>query len=151
MTHLGLNTVLEAVVASPTLLFYRASTIYSQSREPAAVHAGQKHSHLAKLAHATLLRNVQATYGADTTYNDFMNEHKRWLVNDQTDVRKIDSVYRNRDAGLARKGLKKLDKWWDEGNETLKEVMGAVGPVCTRRKQKTTVHGAVGPVCTKRK
>ncbi|CAO2655066.1 Nn.00g117990.m01.CDS01 [Neocucurbitaria sp. VM-36] len=134
MTHLGLNTILEAVVTSKSLLFYRASTIYPQSTDSAHVHAGQEHSHLAKLAHATLLTNVQTTYGADTTYSNFMNEHKRWLVNDQTDVRKIDSVYRNRDAGLARKGLKKLEKWWDEGDETLQDVMGAVGPVCTRRK-----------------
>jgi hypothetical protein len=29
----------------------------------------------------------------------------------------------------------KLDKWWDEEDETLKEVMkGAVGPVCTMKK-----------------
>ncbi|KAJ4368472.1 hypothetical protein N0V83_006829 [Neocucurbitaria cava] len=147
MTHLGLNTVLDAVVSSTSLMFHRASTIWPQSRESAAIHAGQKHSHLSKLANANLTKNVQATYGADSTYDDFVNQHKRWLVNDKTDVRKIDSVYRNRDAGLARKGMKKLDKWWGEGDETLKDVMGAVGPVCTRRKQKMTYPGAVGQVC----
>lgn len=69
------------------------------------------------------------------TYTEFMENEKRWLVNDRSDVRKIDSVYRNRDAGLARRGLMKLDKWWNEDDETLKEVMkGAVGPVCTKRK-----------------
>jgi len=31
-------------------------------------------------------------------------------------------VYRNRDAGAARRGLKKLEKFWDEGNETLQCV-----------------------------
>lgn len=64
------------------------------------------------------------------TYQEFSADHKRWLVNDKTDVRKIDSVYRNRDAGLARRGLKKLDKWWDEGDETLSMVAkGAVKSV----------------------
>jgi hypothetical protein len=64
----------------------------------------------------------------------FLAEHKRSLVNDKESIRKIDSVYRNRDAGLARRGLKKLDKWWNEDDETLEKVMGAVGPVCTRKK-----------------
>lgn len=147
MTHIGLNTILDAVISSSSLMFYRASTVWPQSRQSAAIHAGQKHSHLAKLAHANLAKNLQATYGSDTAYNDFMNQHKRWLVNDKMDVRKIDSVYRNRDAGLARKGMKKLEKWWEEGDETLKDVMGAVGPVCTRRKEKMTIPGAVGQVC----
>ncbi|OAL54643.1 RNI-like protein [Pyrenochaeta sp. DS3sAY3a] len=147
MTHLGLTTILEAVVESPTLLFYRASTIWPQSRESAAINAGQKHAKLVETAHTVLLKNVQNVYGKDTSYDEFMTEHKRWLVNDKTDVRKIDSVYRNRDAQLARRGLKKLDKWWNEGDQTLKEVMGAVGPVCTLRKQKAYVGGAVGPTC----
>ena len=150
MTHLGLNTILESIISSPTLLYYRASTVWPQSRQAAAVHAGQNHVQLAQIAHNTLTKNVQAIYGADTTYDDFMKEHRRWLVNDRTDVRKIDSVYRNRDAGLARRGLKKLDKLWDEEDETLKEVMGAVGPVCTRRKQKASMEGAVGPICAQR-
>jgi hypothetical protein len=72
------------------------------------------------------------------TYNMWHADEKRWCVSDKTDVRKIDSVYRTRDMGLARRGLKKLDKWWDEENEgLLQEVMGiegAVGPVCTARK-----------------
>lgn len=136
MTHDGLCTVLEAVISSSTLLFYRASTIWPQSRAPAAVHAGQRHVKLAEQAHETLFKNVQRVYGARTTYSDFMNKHKRWLVNDKADVRKIDSVYRNRDAGLARRGLKKLDKWWERDDKTLKQVMGAVGPVCTKRQAK---------------
>ena len=136
MTHLGLCTVLDAVISSPTLQFYNVSTVWPQTRQASAVRAGQQHVKLAKAAHEVLLKNVQKAYGAEITYDEFMNEHKRWLVNDKTDVRKIDSVYRNRDAGLARRGLKKLDKWWDEDDETLKQVMGAVGPVCTMRKHK---------------
>lgn len=68
-----------------------------------------------------MVANVERVYGVD--YDEFNKDHKRWLVSDKTDVRKIDSVYRNRDAGEARRGLKKLEKWWDEDDETLKEVM----------------------------
>jgi hypothetical protein len=56
-----------------------------------------------------------------------MANQKRWLLSDETDVRKIDSVYRNRDAGEARRGLKILDKWWDENDQTLQEVMNSKG------------------------
>jgi hypothetical protein len=67
------------------------------------------------------------------THARFVNEEKRWLINDKADVRKIFSVYRNRDAGMARRGLKRLDKWWDENDDSLKEVMrGTVGIVCTK-------------------
>jgi len=38
------------------------------------------------------------------------------------DVRFIDSVYRNRDAGKARRGLMRLDKVWMDGDDTLDMV-----------------------------
>jgi hypothetical protein len=56
------------------------------------------------------------------------------LVSERRYVRKIDSVYRNRDAGMARRGLEKLDKWWDEDDGTLQEVM-AQSPTCSYRKR----------------
>jgi hypothetical protein len=112
------------------------------------VKAGQAHVRLLEQARVTLESNIKKLYGEDMSYDNWMVDMKRWVVNDKTDVRKIDSVYRNRDAGLARRGLKKLDKWWDANDETLKEVMGsAVGPVCTARRHKAKVEGAVGPVC----
>jgi hypothetical protein len=96
---------------------------------------------LHKLARSTLEQNVKRVYGKEMSYDEFHASEKRWLINDKTDVRKIDSVYRNRDAGLARRGLMKLDKWWDEDDETLKEVMNsAVGPVCTKRQAKMMVE-----------
>ena len=99
--------------------------------------AGQEHVRLLKLARTTLEKNVKKLYGEDMSYGQWLSDERRWIVNDKTDVRKIDSVYRNRDAGLARRGLKKLDKWWNEDDETLKEVMNsAVGPVCTARRHK---------------
>lgn len=128
LTHVGLNTILAAVKDSCTLQHYFAKTIHPQDRAATSIAAGQEHARLSKLAHATLEANVGRIYGV--TYQEFSADHKRWLVNDKTDVRKIDSVYRNRDAGLARRGLKKLDKWWDEGDETLSMVAkGAVKSV----------------------
>lgn len=123
MTASGLSIILTAVLPS-SLQFHRASTIHPQPRPSPA-----------SKAHATLLRNVKRAYGEDTTYDAFMSAHKRWLVSDRVDVRKIDSVYRNRDAGAARRGLGTLEKSWGEGDEVLREVMRAEGPVCVRRKR----------------
>lgn len=148
LTNTGLNEILRAVATSQTLLFYSAKTIHPQSKSALAVAEGQKHIHLAKRAHLQVVANVKRVYNG-MEYGQFWDEEKRWLVNDKTDVRKIDSVYRNRDAGMARRGLKKLEKWWNEDDETLKEVMkGAVGPVCTKRNKQIPVDGAIGPVCT---
>lgn len=58
-------------------------------------------------------------------YDDFLNRELRWLKGPKEDLRKIDSVYRNRDVGLARRGLKILDKWWDQGDDTLNRVMNS--------------------------
>lgn len=41
------------------------------------------------------------------------------------DVRFIDSVYRNRDAGAARRGEKRLEKWW--GDERVLEEVRMAG------------------------
>ncbi|KAF1993264.1 RNI-like protein [Amniculicola lignicola CBS 123094] len=146
LTHSGLNEILRAILTSSTMLYYSARTIHPQSKGPLPVSESQKHIQLSTQMQNQLAANVKRKYGKDVDYNSFLVDEKRWLVNDKTDVRKIDSVYRNRDAGLARRGLKKLDKWWDDDDETLKEVMkGAVGPVCTKK------LNIVGPVCTRRK
>ena len=106
MSHAGLNTILEAIPSSTSLLFFAAKTIHPQSKTPAAIKAGQQHARLDNLAHARLVANVKKVYGDDMDYAKFYRDQKRWLVNDKTDVRKIDSVYRNRDAGLAHRGIK---------------------------------------------
>ena len=123
LTHTGLNTILSAVAASSTLLYYFAKTVHPQDRAAPAIAAGQEHVRLSKQAHAALVANVERVYGLD--YEEFIAEKKRWLISDETDVRKIDSVYRNRDAGQARRKLKTLDKFWEEGDQTLEEVMQA--------------------------
>jgi hypothetical protein len=69
----------------------------------------------------TLERNVKAQYGDDMTYDKFFAGPLRFLRN-TPDVRYIDSVYRNRDASKARRGLMVLDKWWDEEDDTLELV-----------------------------
>ena len=134
MTHAGLTTLLFAIPSSPSLLYHNASTIHPQSRAAPAIFAGQTHAKAAAAARAHLARNVQRVYGSDVSYALFLSEHKRALVSDEGSVRKIDSVYRNREAGLARRGVKVLEKWWVDGDETLERVRGAVGPVCTRRR-----------------
>lgn len=99
--------------------------MYPQEKDAKSIAAGQEHARRSKLAQARLAANVMRVYGV--TYGDFMANQKRWLLSDETDVRKIDSVYRNRDAGEARRGLKILDKWWDENDQTLHEVMNSKG------------------------
>ncbi|KAF2669951.1 RNI-like protein [Microthyrium microscopicum] len=57
--------------------------------------------------------------------NDFHSDEIRWLKGPKEDLRKIDSVYRNRDAGLQRRGLKRLNKWWHSDDQTLDVVMNS--------------------------
>lgn len=68
--------------------------------------------------------NIEEFY-PDMSLENFHNDELRWLKGPKEDLRKIDSVYRNRDAGLARRGLKILEKWWSDGDDTLDEVMAS--------------------------
>lgn len=141
LTHSGLNLLLSAVQQSPSMLWYDAKTIWPQDRAATAIKAGQEHKKNLALAREHLAANVDKVY--NVSYKEFSANHKRWLVSDEEDVRKIDSVYRNRDAQLARRGLKHLDKWWSEDDETLQKVMeGAVGPVCPMRKARAAAAAA---------
>ncbi|CAI6271127.1 unnamed protein product [Periconia digitata] len=140
LTHVGLNIVLLAVLQSTTLLWYDARTIWPQERPAIAIRAGQVHKKNLARVREHLAANVKRVYGG-ISYDEFRANQKRWVVSDQTDVRKIDSVYRNRDAQMARRGLKVLDKWWEEDDETLQKVMGrAVGPVCSMRKARAAAR-----------
>ena len=71
-----------------------------------------------------LLANVKKEFGLGMTYEAFEQGEMRFLKSPR-DVRLIDSVYRNRDAGNARRGKMVLEKWWPEGDETMKGVMEA--------------------------
>ncbi|KAL4722673.1 hypothetical protein ACLX1H_010556 [Fusarium chlamydosporum] len=136
MTPPAVKAVSEAVLKSSTLVCFLAySVLPDPTLEPMtfkptvdtrfAHPAEQTKSQIEfnKAVQDHLAANVRARYGKDTSYNRFMEEERRWLVSDKTDVRKIDSVYRNRDAGLARRRLLTLIKNWEEGDETLERVM----------------------------
>ncbi|KAK1590226.1 leucine rich repeat protein [Colletotrichum navitas] len=141
---------IDAAVLESSLLFYLAVSILPKAKvrmpsfNPSADHTmpdlhslsapTKDEKALEKAINRHLERNVKATYGDDMTYAKFLQEEKRWIVNDKTDVRKIDSVYRNRDAGLARRKLQALAKDWDENDDTLARVMNAKGPFCSVRK-----------------
>ncbi|CAI6093467.1 unnamed protein product [Clonostachys chloroleuca] len=136
-----------AILESPSLLYYSAFPIlpdptkteptFRPSRDQTLVDPGQRSKLQVaseKAIRAHLEAHVRARYGEEMTYVQFLADEKRWLVNDR-EVRKIDSVYRNRDAGLARRHLMTLVKDWDEDDRTLDEVMKVVGPVCTLRRR----------------
>ncbi|KAF2433130.1 RNI-like protein [Tothia fuscella] len=122
ITNNGLSTVLHGVTESSSMLYFHANSIFPQKRDYASVKAGQEHARLDKLAKQRIAENRRLKYGKDMSADEWLATKRRWIVSDEQDVRKIDSVYRNRDMGLARRGLKKLDKWWDEGDGTLAEV-----------------------------
>ncbi|KAL7797315.1 hypothetical protein V8C37DRAFT_370693 [Trichoderma ceciliae] len=136
----GLLKLTPAILENPSLMYFFAISILADtSRKPVAFipstdtafpHPDAPSTEQIKSDKAVrehLEANVRKVFGDDMAYADFMAEEKRWLVNDKV-VRKIDSVYRNRDAGLARRRLLTLVKDWEEGDDTLQRVMNAHGP-----------------------
>lgn len=142
-----LREISAAVLRAPSLLYYAASSVLADPEKASATFTPSRSLTLPNLGQrspaevksdqavrAHLEKNVKAKYGEGVTYTNFMEEEKRWLVNDKV-VRKIDSVYRNRDAGLARRRLMTLVKDWEENDTTLEEVMNVQGPVCSLRRR----------------
>ncbi|MCJ1432052.1 hypothetical protein MMC27_001408 [Xylographa pallens] len=71
---------------------------------------------------AHLWRNVQARWpGAFESYAAWEADGLRW-VRSPRDVRLIDSVSRNREAGQARRGRGVLRKWWEGGEGAFTEM-----------------------------
>ncbi|KAM0262431.1 hypothetical protein ACHAQJ_001682 [Trichoderma viride] len=142
----GLLKLMPAILENPSLMYFFAISIMADtSRKPVAFipsmdtafpHPDARSAEQIKSDKAIrehLEANVKRVFGDEVSYADFMAEEKRWLVNDKV-VRKIDSVYRNRDAGLARRRLLTLVKDWEEGDDTLQRVMDAHGaPSCSLR------------------
>lgn len=133
----GLLKLTPAILENPSLMYFFATSILADpsrksmtfipSIDSAFPHPDAPSTEQIKSGKAIrehLEANVKKTLGEDVSYADFMAEEKRWLVSDKV-VRKIDSVYRNRDAGLARRRLLTLVKDWEEGDETLQRVMDA--------------------------
>lgn len=119
MTQESVNALLQAVAASKTMLSLERQARPLLRGDPNAVRAGQEGVRLTKSVRDRLQANVMEEYGVD--YEEFSAGQKRFLISPQ-DVRLIDSVYRNRDSGKARRGLMKLDKLWADGDETLRMV-----------------------------
>lgn len=125
----GLNEVSSTLLASrdSRLLYLNAKAALVDPRRRLGyedVKAGQAAVRLGRAVSERLAENVGSVYGG-MGYQEWVDTERRFVVSPR-DVRFIDSVYRNRDAGLARRGLKVLDKWWDEGDGTLEAVMEAI-------------------------
>ncbi|KAF2166882.1 hypothetical protein M409DRAFT_66427 [Zasmidium cellare ATCC 36951] len=126
LSQTALNPLLEAAIVPPTLLVFNAKPLVKGGKSYTEVKAGQLSHRLLKSLHTTLTSNVLKHFPACKSYKDFENGPKRFLLSPK-DVRLIDSVYRNRDFEMARKGVKRFEKWWGEGDETLREVAEGVG------------------------
>ena len=102
--------ICKAAFYSSTLLVFRAWSL-----------DGKHDKKLRQAVKAKMLSNVQKIHGKDMSYEAFQQREQRWLISPK-DVRLIDSSYRNRDMGLARRGDKRLEKWWGDDGE-LERVM----------------------------
>lgn len=124
-TQAGLNKTSNSLIDDDDhrILYYFAKGLKTGGRDYATVKAGQEAVRSSRLVAARLAENVRILH-AGMSYADWIDNEKRFVISPR-DVRLIDSVYRNRDAGLARRGQMVLKKWWDEGDETLQEVMDA--------------------------
>jgi NLR family CARD domain-containing protein 3 len=65
---------------------------------------------------------VKLQYGSSLSYDEWFAGQNRFVIN-PWDVRYIDSIYRNRDVQLGRRGLKFLQKDWGEDRTLLQSVM----------------------------
>lgn len=144
----GLLQLTPAILENPSLMYLFATSILADESRKSAAFIPSIDSAFAhpdaptteqiksdKAIREHLEANVKKAFGEDVSYADFLAEEKRWLVSDKV-VRKIDSVYRNRDAGLARRGMLTLVKNWDEGDDTLQRVMDLHGaPSCSLKKR----------------
>lgn len=111
MSSSSLEVIATAVSMSRSLVVFKAASIHNK-----------RHPLTKALVKATLQANVTRLYRL--TMEQFDANEKRWLISPK-DVRFIDSGYRNRDAGLARRKLTTLKKWWEDGMETVQKVVHA--------------------------
>ncbi len=111
MTLSALTDLAEVVAKSETLVVFSAKSLYG--KVPLEIKAP---------VNAQIKDNVERLYGMSV--DEFAAGEKRWLTSPK-DVRLIDSGYRNRDAGLARRGLLRLKKVWEDDMETVQNVMHA--------------------------
>lgn len=105
-----LESIHHTASCSSTLLVFKAEGLH-----------GKAQLKIRQATRARLASNVKRVHGEGMSYEAFEQGEIRWLVSPK-DVRLIDSSYRNRDAGLARRKLLRLDKWW-KGEGELERVL----------------------------
>lgn len=111
MTLPALADLADVVARSETLVVFSAKSLHGKVRPE-----------IKTPVLAQIKGNVKRLYGMNV--DEFAAGEKRWLISPK-DVRLIDSGYRNRDAGLARRGLLRLKKVWEDDMETVANVMHA--------------------------
>lgn len=111
MSVFALANLAKSVAESKTLVFFKAKSVYGTILQESTTSVKKQ-----------IRANVHNVY--DTSVEEFLAGDKRWLISPK-DVRMIDSGYRNRDSGLARRGLLQLKKQWEDGMETVDSVMRA--------------------------
>lgn len=127
------DILLEGVLQSASLCEINLRTIKEPKQARRDSTEEEKREQWARKQYSTLKPRlnrrfeviIEEYYGRELSIEEFHNQEVRWLRGPKEDLRKIDSVYRNRNAGLARRGLKKLDKWWSEEDSTLDKVMAS--------------------------
>lgn len=107
----ALANLAEVVAKSENLVVFGAKSIYGKV-DPA----------IKSQVNTQIEANIERLYGMSV--DEFAAKEKRWLISPK-DVRLIDSGYRNRDAGLARRGMLQLKKVWEDGMEIVNGVMHA--------------------------
>lgn len=108
----AIESIAEVAANSKTLVVFSAKSVYG--KVPTKVNV---------LINSRIKESIRQQYG-DIDVAEFDAEEKRWLIS-PVDVRLIDSAYRNRDAGLARRGQLVLKKEWQDDMETVNGVMNA--------------------------
>ena len=113
LSQSSVYALLHAVSNSDSMLYLdrAARPLIRGEKDHASVKAGQESARLTKLVRERLRANVRREYGVG--YEEFEAEHKRFLMSPR-DVRFIDSVYRNREAGVAKREGERLRKVWEE-------------------------------------
>lgn len=124
--------IIDGVLRSATICRIAMSTIKELGPATGKSSPEEKHEQFSRTGIKKLMPRLKRRLGTNIedlysgmTMEEFERDELRWLRGPKEDLRRIDSVYRNRDAGLARRGEKWLDKWWAEGDTTLNEVMAS--------------------------
>jgi Ran GTPase-activating protein (RanGAP) involved in mRNA processing and transport len=109
ITHQKITNIILPAASKSNLLYFICNSVLVWSGGSAL----KERSREAKQElHRSLEERLRAVYGNDVTLDSFERSDLRWWRNTR-DARFTDSVYRNRDAGLALRGQLVIKKFWD--------------------------------------